>query len=188
MPTVLSYENFEARYKELQNRRKRRFLFTDASIVVKVKDFPVLYFEGETTKSGYTVKRGSMVEIPVESKEYPELEWLLTNERVLAAIYEKAKGEIPGKTFKITVDENGNPDIETVIVCSPPEPSASGNGDGNGNGNGNGDMEETIISLVEAMNLTDVNSIANLIIAQGLARSIDEAKEKAEKILKRRRV
>ena len=185
MPTVLSYENFEARYKELQNRRKRRFLFTDASIVVKVKDFPVLYFEGETTKSGYTVKRGSMVEIPVESKEYPELEWLLTNERVLAAIYEKAKGEIPGKTFKITVDENGNPDIETVIVYEEENNSATPM---NGNGNGNGDMEETIISLVEAMNLTDVNSIANLIIAQGLARSIDEAKEKAEKILKRRRV
>ncbi|UYL64800.1 MAG: hypothetical protein QIT35_gp04 [Methanophagales virus PBV299] len=180
MPTVLSYENFEARYKELQSRRKRRFLFTDASIVVKVKDFPVLYFEGETTKSGYTVKRGSMVEIPVESKEYPELEYLLTNERVLAAIYEKAKGDIPGKTFKITVDEDGNPEIETVITY---EDNHSSNFVMNGNGKENSDIEETIKSLVQTMKLTDINSIANLILAQGWAQNMEEAKERARRIL-----
>ena len=181
MPQVLNYENFKLRYEEIEKRRMRRFLFTDAEETFTVVEHPVIYFEGETTKSGYTIKRGSMVEIPVQSKTRPEIKYILTNERILAEIYAAAKGDLIGKTFHIVVDENGAVVVEVVPrenvnkeTSSAPEQKAN-----------SGWLEEAR-NLIIALNLIkeeDIPSIANVLMARGWASDRDDAMKKARELL-----
>lgn len=182
MPQVLNYENFKLRYEEMEKRRMRRFLFADAEETFTVVEHPVIYFEGETTKSGYTVKRGSMVEIPVQSRTRPEVKYILTNERILAEIYAAAKGDLVGRTFHIVVDENGSVVVEVVpqenvnkeISASAPEQKAN-----------SGWLEEAK-NLIIALNLIreeDIPSIANVLMARGWASDRDDAMKKAKELL-----
>ncbi|RLG02025.1 MAG: hypothetical protein DRN49_00100 [Thaumarchaeota archaeon] len=182
MPQVLNYENFKLRYEEIEKRRMRRFLFTDTEETFTVTEHPVIYFAGETTKSGYTVKRGSMVEIPVQSKTRTEVKYILTNERILAEIYAVAKGDLVGQTFHIVVDENGGVVVEVVpqenvnkeTSSSTPEQKSS-----------SGWLEEAR-NLIIALNLIreeDIPSIANVLMARGWASDRDDAMEKARELL-----
>lgn len=184
MPQVLDYENFKLRYEELEKRRMRRFLFTDAEETFTVTEHPVIYFEGETTKSGYTVKRGSMVEIPVESKTRPEVKFILTNERILAEIYSAAKGDLVGKTFHVIVDANGRVVVEVVSEGDAnreiPTSAASEQ-------NTKPEWITEARNLIIALNLIreeDIPSIANLLMARGWASSRDEAMQYARELLK----
>jgi len=182
MPQVLNYENFKLRYEEIEKRRMRRFLFTDAEETFTVVEHPVIYFEGETTKSGYTVKRGSMVEIPVQSKTRPEIKYILTNERILAEIYAAAKGDLIGKTFHIVVDENGGVVVEVIPQENVNKETSSSASEQNAN---SGWLEEAR-NLIIALNLIreeDIPSIANVLMARGWASDRDDAVKKARELL-----
>ena len=183
MPQVLNYENFKLRYEEMEKRRMRRFLFADAEETFTVVEHPVIYFEGETTKSGYTVKRGSMVEIPVQSKTRPEVKYILTNERILAEIYAAAKGDLIGKTFHIVVDENGGVVVEVVPQENVNKETASSSAPEQ---NANSGWIEEARNLIIALNLIreeDIPSIANVLIARGWASDRDDAMKKARELL-----
>jgi len=182
MPQVLNYENFKLRYEEIEKRRMRRFLFSDAEEMFTVVEHPVIYFEGETTKSGYTVKRGSMVEIPVQSKTRPEIKYILTNERILAEIYAAAKGDLIGRTFHIVVDENGGVAVEVVPQENVNKEISSSALEQKGN---SGWLEEAR-NLIIALNLIreeDIPSIANVLMARGWASDRDDAMKKAKELL-----
>jgi len=181
MPQVLNYENFKLRYEEIEKRRMRRFLFTDAEETFTVVEHPVIYFEGETTKSGYTVKRGSMVEIPVQSRTRPEVKYILTNERILAEIYTVAKGDLIGKTFHIVVDENGGVVVEVV-----PQENVNKETSSAPEQKGNSGWFEEARNLIIALNLIreeDIPSIANVLMARGWASDRDDAMKKARELL-----
>jgi len=182
MPQVLNYENFKLRHEEIEKRRMRRFLFADAEETFKVVEHPVIYFEGETTKSGYTVKRGSMVEIPVQSKTRPEVKYILTNERILAEIYAVAKGDLIGKNFHIVVDENGGVVVEVVPQENVNKEISSSTSEQKEN---SGWLEEAR-NLIIALNLIreeDIPNIANVLIARGWASDRDDAMKKARELL-----
>jgi len=182
MPQVLNYENFKLRYEEIEKRRMRRFLFTDADETFTVTEHPVIYFEGETTKSGYTVKRGSIVEIPVQSKIRQEVKYILTNERILAEIYAVAKGDLIGKTFHIVVDENGGVVVEVV----PQENVNKGIPSASEQETNSESWFEEAKNLIIALNLIreeDVPSIANVLMARGWASDRDDAMKKAKELL-----
>ncbi|RLG92272.1 hypothetical protein DRO37_09410, partial [Candidatus Bathyarchaeota archaeon] len=141
----------------------------------------VIYFEGETTKSGYTVKRGSMVEIPVQSKTRPEVKYILTNERILAEIYTVAKGDLIGKTFHIVVDENGGVVVEVV-----PQENVNKETSSAPEQKGNSGWFEEARNLIIALNLIkeeDIPSIANVLMARGWASDRDDAMKKARELL-----
>ena len=182
MPQVLNYENFKLRYEEIEKRRMRRFLFTDADETFTVTEHPVIYFEGETTKSGYTVKRGSMVEIPVQSRTRPEVKFILTNERILAEIYAAAKGELIEKTFHIVIDENGGVVVEVIPQENVNKETSSSASEQKAN---SGWIEEAR-NLIVALNLIreeDIPSIANVLMARGWASDRDDAMKKARELL-----
>jgi len=182
MPQVLNYENFKLRYEEIEKRRMRRFLFTDAEETFTVTEHPVIYFEGETTKCGYTVKRGSMVEIPVQSKTHPEVKYILTNERILAEIYAVAKGNLIGKTFHIVVHENGGVVVEVISQENVNKETSSSASEQKMN---SGWLEEAR-NLIIALNLIreeDIPSIANVLMARGWASDRDDAMKKAKELL-----
>jgi len=184
MPQVLDYENFKLRYEEIEKRRMRRFLFTDAEETFTVTEHPIIYFEGETTKSGYTVKRGSMVEIPVESQTRPEVKFILTNERILAEIYSAAKGDLVGKTFHIVVNENGQTTVEMVSGENTDKKTASSTPAGDDIKPQWWEQAKKLIIALGFMKEEDVPNIAQLLIAQGWVSNQDEAMRYAEELLK----
>ena len=184
MPQVLDYENFKLRYEEIEKRRMRRFLFTDAEEIFTVTEHPVIYFEGETMKSGYTVKRGSMVEIPVKSQTRPEVKFILTNERILAEIYSVAKGNLVGKTFHVVVDENGETTAEIVSEGNTDKETTHSTP---AEDNIKPQWWEQAEKIMIALGFTkeeDIPNIAQVLIARGWATNQDEAMRYARELLK----
>ena len=176
MPQVLNYESFKARLEEIKSRRQRLFLFSDADETFTIKEHPTIYFEGETMRCGYTVKNRSLVEIPIESKTRPEVKYLITNENILAEIYQTVKGDLINKTLRVQVDSEGNAKVEILENNNQSESTADEKPE----------WWSQAQNLVIALGLDNPDDVAKVLIAQGWATSDEQAREFARSLLNNR--
>ena len=173
MPQVLDYENFKARLEEIEKRRQRVFLFSDADEIFIIKEHPTIYFEGETMRCGYTVKNRALVEIPVECKTRPEVKFIITNENILATIYQTVKGDLVNKTLRVKVDSEGNAEVE--IINSQSENKSTNKPDW-------WQQAKNIIIALGMQTPDELDNIAKVLIAQGWANE-ENAQELARALL-----